>query len=208
MTNYMEIALTPAVLALQEKKGSRGMYGEIADGEHEHPIELAPDELQMITTRDSFYMATVSETGWPYVQHRGGEAGFVKNLDSHTVGWVERSGNRQYLGTGNITATKRVSLIFVDYPTRTRLKLFGKATHHADPDDELIEALGAQNIRSDGAITVEAIGTNWNCPKYLTPRFTESQIRAHTARLENQIAELNAELETLRRPPRARATAD
>lgn len=198
MTNYMEIALTPSVMALQGLKGSRGHYGEVAEGDHEHPIELSPDELEMIATRDSFYLATVSETGWPYVQHRGGDVGFVRQLDAHTIGWAERSGNRQYLGTGNITATGKVAAIFVDYPTRSRLKLYGKATYHADPSAELIEALGATDLRVDGAVTVTAIGTNWNCPKYITPRFTEPQVRAHTARLEDRIERLEAELEALR----------
>lgn len=197
MTNFMEIALTPTIMDLQERKGSRGMYGEVAEGDHEHPITLSDDELEMILTRDSFYMATVSETGWPYVQHRGGDAGFVKQLDSQTIGWVERNGNRQYLGTGNITATEKVAMIFVDYPTRTRLKLFGKAVHHPEPTDELIAALGAENIRNDGAITVTAIGTNWNCPKYITPRFTEPQIRAYTQNLEQEITDLKAQLESL-----------
>ncbi len=198
MTNYMEIALTPAVMALQETKGSRGLYGDVAEGDHEHPIELSADELEMITTRDSFYMATVSETGWPYVQHRGGDAGFVKQLDAHTIGWAERTGNRQYLGTGNITATEKIAAIFVDYPTRSRLKLYGKATYHPDPSDELIAALGATGVRTDGAITVTAVGTNWNCPKYITPRFTEPQVRAYTGRLEDQIAQLQAQLTALR----------
>ncbi len=182
----MEIALTPTIMDLQEKKGSRGLYGDVADGDHEHPIELSDDELQMITTRDSFYMATVSETGWPYVQHRGGEPGFVKRLDAQTIGWAERSGNRQYLGTGNLTATEKVAMIFVDYPTRTRLKVYGKAVHHPEPSDELITALGAEDIRTDGAIVVTAIGTNWNCPKYITPRFTEAQMQGYIGSLHER----------------------
>lgn len=197
MTNFLEIATTPAVLALQDHAGSRGLYGDIVEGDHEHPIELSADEIEMITSRDSFYMATVSETGWPYVQHRGGDIGFVKQLDAQTIGWAERNGNRQYLGTGNITATEKVSMIFVDYPSRTRLKVLGKAVHHREPSDELIAALGAENIRHDGAITVTAMGTNWNCPKFITPRFTEAQIRPHLDELQARIADLEAQLEAV-----------
>jgi len=194
MTNYFEIALTPAIVELQELKGSAHHYGGVIDGDHEHPIELSADELEMILSRDSFYMSTVSETGWPYLQHRGGDAGFVRQLDATTIGWVERSGNRQYIGTGNITATEKVAAIFVDYPSRTRLKLFGKATYHPDPSDELITALGGDGLRTDGAITVQAVATNWNCPKYITPRFTEAQVQGYVGHLQQRVAELEAEL--------------
>jgi len=194
MTNYMEIALTPAIIDIQKQKGSFGHYGDVAEGDHEHPIQLSSDELDMILSRDSFYMASVSETGWPYVQHRGGDVGFVRQISPTTIGWVERSGNRQYLGTGNITATEKVAAIFVDYPTRTRLKLFGKATYHPEPTEELLHGLGGEGLRTDGAITVEAIGTNWNCPKYITPRFTEAQVRGHVDQLNARITELEAEL--------------
>jgi len=198
MTNYMEIALTPTIMDVQKEKGSFGVYGHVAEGDHEHPIELSADELDMIVSRDSFYMATVSETGWPYVQHRGGDAGFVRQVNATTIGWVERSGNRQYLGTGNITATGKIAAIFVDYPTRTRLKLFGKATYHPEPSDELVAALGGEGQRTDGAITVKAIGTNWNCPKYITPRFTEVQVRDHVERLQTRVLKLEAELKEAR----------
>ena len=146
----------------------------------------------------SLYMATVSETGWPYVQHRGGDAGFVSVLDESTIGWVERTGNRQYVGTGNLTDDGRVALILMDYPSRTRLKIWGRATHHPDPSPELLERLGAEGIRADGAITIEVVATAWNCPKYITPRFTEAQVAQVTRPLADRIAELEDELERLR----------
>jgi hypothetical protein len=111
-----------------------------------------------------------------------------------TIGWAERSGNRQYLGSGNITADDRVSAIFVDYPTKTRLKIRGHATYHPDPSPELIDALDAGDLRVDGALTVEIVATDWNCPKYITPRYTVSQIEAGVAPLRERIVELEAQI--------------
>jgi predicted pyridoxine 5'-phosphate oxidase superfamily flavin-nucleotide-binding protein len=194
MTNYFDVAFTPTILDLQEQKGSREIYRDAADGSSAGWHDLDLDEQQMMNSRDSFYLATVGETGWPYVQHRGGDAGFVKLLGAHTIGWLERSGNRQYVGTGNIAANGRIAAIFVDYPTRTRLKIYGQATHHVAASPELVAQLGGDNSRNDGAITIDVVATNWNCPKYLTPRFTQGEIDLATAPLHNRIAELEAEL--------------
>lgn len=192
MTGYFDIAMTPTVLGLQEEKGSpvRDTSGGGTDLGTRH--QLDQQEIEMLTGRDSFYLASVSETGWPYVQHRGGNVGFVKILDDQTIGWAERHGNRQYLGMGNIEADGRVAAIFVDYPGRTRLKLFGRATYHADPAPELLARLDALHERVDGVVTVEVLATDWNCPKYITPRFTEEQLREVTDRFEARIVELEA----------------
>ena len=192
MQNYLDELFTPSVLAVQQHKGSIGRYESGVEG----PVALDTGEISHITSSDSFYIATVSESGWPYVQHKGGDAGFVKVLGTTTIGWAERSGNRQYLGTGNITADDRVSVIFVDYPSRTRLKLRGHATYHPDADSELVTALGADGMRIDGAITVEIVATSWNCPKYITPRYTAAQIEMATAPLHDRIKELEAQLES------------
>lgn len=194
MTDYFDIALTPAILDLQEQKGSRRLYTTPAGASPGEPHELEVAARELISSRDSFYMATVNESGWPYVQHRGGEQGFIKIVDDHTIGWVERNGNRQYIGSGNITANGRVAAIFVDYPTRTRLKLYGHATYHADPSPQLLASLGAEGIRNDGAITVEVLATDWNCPKYITPRYTEEQVEATVDKLQDRIVELEAKL--------------
>ncbi len=188
------MAFTPAVLDLQEERGASGIY----DRHRRHAEELESDEIALITGRNSFYLATVSEEGWPYVQHRGGETGFVKVLGPTSIGWIERSGNRQYLGTGNITANGRVSMIFVDYATRTRLKMFGEATLHTDPSDDLVAALDGESVRNDGAITVEVTATAWNCPKYITPRHDDADVRAAIEHLQNRIAALETENATLR----------
>ena len=194
MTDFFDIAATASVLKVQEEKGSLGMYTSTVGAGPGEPHVISESEADLITSRDSFYMATVGETGWPYVQHRGGDTGFVKVIDDHTIGWVERNGNRQYIGTGNIADNGRVAAIFVDYPSRTRLKVYGRATHHQVASPELLKALGAQNIRNDGAITVELLATNWNCPKYITPRFTQDQVAGAVHQLQDRIAELETEL--------------
>jgi len=147
MSEYFDIAITPTVIDLQRRKGARALPADHTGEGPREPHVLDDSEILMITTRDSFYLASVSETGWPYVQHRGGESGFIKVLDEHTIGWTERNGNRQYLGTGNITANGRVAAILVDYPTRTRLKLYGTATHHPDPSPELLAQLEGEGSR-------------------------------------------------------------
>lgn len=196
MTAYFDLAFTPAVCALQERKGSRVHYAihTEAGPDEEHAHDLDERERELICSRDSFYLASVSETGWPYVQHRGGPPGFVRLLDAHTIGWLERTGNRQYVGTGNISADGRVAAIFMDYPTRARLKLFGRASYHANPAAELLEALSPDGARTDGAVTIEVLATDWNCQKYITPRFTADQVAAEVAALERRIHDLERQL--------------
>jgi len=194
MTDYYEIAHSPAILDLQEQKGSRGLYTQATGTGPAGVHDLEPAEIELLTTRDSFYVATVNESGWPYVQHRGGERSFVKVIDGHTIGWVERKGNRQYLGTGNITTNGRFAAIFVDYPSRTRLKLYGTATYHPEPSAELLTTLDADKLRSDGAVIVEVLATSWNCPKYLTPRYTEEEVKGAIDVLQARIVELETRL--------------
>ncbi len=174
MDSYAAIAFTPSVVSVQHAKGVRGRGATQAD---EAFVSLSPDEIDQITMRDSFYLASVSESGWPYVQHRGGDVGFVKILGERTVGWIERTGNRQYVSAGNIRADGRVAMIFVDYPNRSRLKVYGHATHVAEPSAGFLEALRPDGFRVDGAVTVDVVATDWNCQKYITPRFTIAEIR-------------------------------
>ncbi len=197
MTDVFDIAATPSLIELQHRKGSLGLYTDAAGPGPGAAHTITEQEAELLTSRDSFSLASVGETGWPYVQHRGGEAGFVKIIDDHTIGWVERNGNRQYVGTGNISANGTIAAIFVDHPTRTRLKAYGCATHHPDPSPELLDALGATDVRNDGAVTVELLATAWNCAKHLTPRFTEDQIQIAIRPLQQRIAELEAQLSSL-----------
>ena len=124
---FAVIAFTPAVLAAQEKQGSASSYAKFLSAEAEGGDRLTADEAAFIAERDSFFQATVSETGWPYVQFRGGPAGFLKVLDDKTIAYADYRGNRQYVSVGNLSRDDRVSLILVDYPNRRRLKIWGRA---------------------------------------------------------------------------------
>ena len=192
---FDEIAFTDTVKAVQQEMGSRHAYARRAAGDAAINAELGPTEAAFIAARDSVYMATVSETGWPYVQHRGGPAGFVRVLDETTLGFADFAGNRQYVSVGNLRSDDRVSLFFMDYPNRTRLKIFGRA-RTVDPEDDAV----LQRLRVDGyrarierGLLIAVEGFDWNCPQHITPRFTEADVAHTIAALQARIAELEAE---------------
>ena len=176
---FAKIAFTPSVQAAQARMGSRDAYRSIELGATE-AVELGPYEVEFIGARDSFYQGTVGESGWPYVQHRGGPTGFLKVLDPQTIGYADFSGNRQYISVGNLDGDDRVSLFLMDYPGQRRLKIWGRA-RLIDEDSEpaLVARLESPDYRArverGVVITVEAF--DWNCPKYITPRFTEREVR-------------------------------
>lgn len=196
---FAATAFTPGVKAVQERLGSRRSYARMESGETRND-KLGPGEAGFIAARDSFYMATVSETGWPYMQHRGGPQGFVRVIDDRTLGFADFRGNRQYVSVGNLAANDRVSLFFMDYPNRTRLKLFGRARIVAASDGEALARLAVPGYRAaierGLLITVEAF--DWNCPQHITPRFTLADVELASAGLHRRIAELEAELAQLR----------
>lgn len=176
---FAKIAFTPNVQAAQGRMGSGDAYRSAASGEAE-PVELRPYEIEFIAARDSFYQGTVGENGWPYVQHRGGPTGFLKVLDARTIGYADFSGNRQYISVGNLEGDDRVSLFLMDYPGQRRLKIWGRARLvEEDTEPALIARLESPDYRArverGVVITVEAF--DWNCPKYITPRFTEHEVR-------------------------------
>ncbi len=190
MKNFLELAQTPAVHAVQEAKGSLGLYDTSPS-----PLDgIDADEAAFIAAADSFYMATVNTDGWPYVQHKGGDPGFVTMLDDSTLAWAERSGNRQYLGAGNVADGGRVALIFVDYARRMRLKVLGTARHLAELPDDLAERVNPDRHRTDGAFVVDIEATAWNCPKYITPRVRVDEVRGVVDELRQRIAELETQL--------------
>ena len=148
-------------------------------GERE-AVTLGLSEIEFIRARDSFYQGTVGENGWPYVQHRGGPAGLLKVLDAHTIGYADFTGNRQYISVGNLDGDNRLSLFLMDYPGQRRLKIWGRARLvDENTDPALIARLESPDYRArverGVVITVEAF--DWNCPKYITPRFTEREVR-------------------------------
>ncbi len=184
---FADIAFTNNVKAIQSKLGSRSGYAAM-EGPEDYNNRLGSSELEFVTQRDSFYMASVSETGWPYVQHRGGPQGFVKVLDDRTLGFADYSGNRQYVSVGNFKTDDRVSLFFMDYPNRRRLKIFGRV-HIISPDEiDILSQLEDSHYRAQIergiVITLEAF--DWNCPQFITPRFSEADVNEAMQKLRDE----------------------
>lgn len=204
---FLEIATTPAVKAAQEAQGSRRSYARHEEGEL-HNDRLGEAEAGFIATRDSFYLASVSETGWPYLQHRGGPVGFLRVLDETTLGFADLRGNRQYLSLGNLTADDRLCLFLMDYGRRARLKIFGRARFHdlaAEP--ELARRLIVPGYRAvpERGVTIKIEAFDWNCPQHITQRFTEADIAVAVSSLTSRIAALEAENKALREKAAAQA---
>ncbi len=177
---FSKIAFTAKVKALQEQLGSREAYGSLEQGPVDDP-DLGVYETAFIEARDSFYLGTVSETGWPYVQHRGGPPGFLKVLDPRTLGYADFTGNRQYISTGNLAGDDRVSLFLMDYPHQARLKILGRArVIDEEHESELLARLDNPHYRArvERGIVIRVEGFDWNCPKYITPRYTEAEVAA------------------------------
>ena len=193
---FSDITFTPNVRAMQERMGSRAQY-EGFDLATNRADRLGRMEIEFIGQADHFYQATVGETGWPYVQHRGGPAGFLKVLDPKTVAFADFRGNVQYLSVGNLQKDDRISIIIVDYANRIRLKLIGRVRLVDAADDaELIERLRTPgySARIERAFVITLEGYDWNCPQHITPRFTESEISTMTAPLHAQVKRLKEQL--------------
>jgi uncharacterized protein len=200
---YLEIATSDAVKGLQERLGSRSAYARYESG----PLtssQLGPEEIAFIEATDSFFLASLNESGWPYIQHRGGPPGFLKALGNNQLGFPDFKGNRQYLSFGNILKNPRVSLFLIDYPARARLKIFGHARlvegdNMPDALREIENDPGATTVERALIIQVEAF--HWNCPKYIVPRYTEAQVRTAVDPLVKRIKDLEAELARLSTKP-------
>lgn len=200
-SHFMNVAFTPAVKEAQTLNGSRGPYST-RDGETARDT-LTETETGFIASRDSFYMASVSETGWPYIQHRGGAPGFVKVLSAAQIAFADFRGNRQYVSVGNLSKDDRAALFFMDYPSQTRLKLLGhvRAVNLAD-DPALAAALIDPDYRAkvERAFVIDVEAFDWNCPQHITPRYTLAEIEPAVGALQARIAELEAELAAARQP--------
>jgi uncharacterized protein len=197
---FAEIAFTDTVKSIQSNMGSRKMYTRMEEPSEDYNNLLGPNEAAFISARDSLYMATVSETGWPYVQHRGGPQGFVKILDEKTIAMPDFRGNKQYVSVGNLTKDDRVSLFFMDYANKTRLKLLGRVALVGLDKPDIIEKLQMPDYRGHiergFVITVE--GFDWNCPQHITERYTLPDIEKSVSVLQDRIIELEAQLAELK----------
>ncbi len=196
---FLDLITTPSVRAAQAANGSRDMWEHFKG--HRTFDCFSDNETAFIEARDSFYMATVAENGWPYVQHRGGPPGFLKVLDEKTLGFADFRGNRQYISLGNIAADDRVALILVDYPNRARLKILA----HMEARDLAAEPVLADRLALPGyegkperAFLLHLETFDWNCPQHITPRFTLADIEPAVSSLRSRIAGLEAENQRLR----------
>jgi len=190
---FMQLVLTPAVQAAQARYF--GKHQAAAAAPERDPF--TDDEAAFIARRDSFYMATTNSDGWPYLQHRGGPAGFLRVLGPHQLGFADFKVNRQMLTTGNLDGNDRVALFLMDYPNRERLKILGHAQvldarEHPALADQLTPT---PELRSkiERLFLIEVVSFDWNCPQYITPRFTEAEVEQAVAPLKAQIAELEAQ---------------
>ena len=186
---FLELLVTPSVAKAQQHYfgAAQVMPGGVPRD------ALTEDEAQFISARDSFYMSTVSESGWPYMQHRGGKPGFLHVVSPTTLAFADYKGNRQMLSTGNLTVNDRVCLFLMDYSQRTRLKILGHArVEDAREHPELVAKFSEPDVRRivERVFLIEVVSFDWNCPKYITPRYTVAEIEALVAPLKQRIAEL------------------
>ena len=199
---FQELAFTPLVKQEQEKHGSRSQYqrayehGKAGDA-------LGPQEQAFIAARDSFYMASVSETGWPYVQHRGGPPGFLHVLEPKLLGFADLRGNLQYVSLGNLEHDSRVALFLMDYPHQTRLKILGRVEIH-EGDTRAAELLPQLATSEKGAVPERIIlihveAFDWNCPQHITPRYTLEELQASLEPVRKRLEALESENAKLRR---------
>ena len=190
---FLEIYFTPKVLTAQQHYFGRSQ--NIPPQPEVDP--LSDEERVFIEARDSFYMATVSENGWPYVQHRGGRPGFLRVVSPTQLAFADYKGNRQMLSTGNLADSDRVALFLMDYPRRERLKILGHArVVDARQNSELVAQCAEPEARGlvERVFLIDVVSFDWNCPKYITPRYTEAELEQAVAPLKARIAELEAHL--------------
>jgi len=177
--NFTKFAFTESVKRAQTRYGTRQSYAGMETAGDRY--RLTEREAGFLQSRDSFYMATVGENGWPYVQFRGGPRGFLKVLDDATLGYADFRGNGQYISTGNIEASKKASLILMDYPNRQRLKVWAEtAIIEAEQDVELARRLEMPDYeaRIERLVILKIQAYDWNCPQHITPRYTEEEFQA------------------------------
>lgn len=196
---FLDIATTPSVRAVQDEMGSGAHWSDFK-GDRAFD-RFAENEASFIAARDSFYMASVSETGWPYVQHRGGPAGFLKVIDDRTLAFADYRGNRQYISAGNIRADGRSCLFLMDYARRSRLKIYARSEILGLDDDPELTSLvvtPAYRAKVERIVRLRLAAFDWNCPQHIVPRFTEAEIARAVGPLRDRLAELETENAALR----------
>ncbi len=193
---FLRTLFGPGARALQAAAGSRTAYARMEAGAGD--VDLLTDgEAAFIAARDSFYMASITESGWPYVQHRGGPAGFLRRIAGNRIGFADYPGNRQYLSTANVAADDRIALFLMDYPGRRRLKLIGHARISTHPADIAALIVTDQPVAPERAFVIEVTGFDWNCPQHITPRYDEAAMRRSTRPLMDELARLRARVAEL-----------
>jgi predicted pyridoxine 5'-phosphate oxidase superfamily flavin-nucleotide-binding protein len=198
--SFGSLVFTPAVKALQERYGSRKQYASL-ERQSDTPARLGPEEREYLAERDTFYIASIGATGWPYVQHRGGPKGFLKVIDDRTIAFADFRGNKQYISTGNLTTNDRVALILVDYPRQLRLKILGHVEiFEGERAKEWLAKVRDPEYKATTervyVIRVEAF--DWNCQRHIVPRFSEEEIRDVLEPAERQMEKLQEENKELR----------
>ena len=177
--NFGSLVFTPVIKALQERYGSRRQYARLEQKGEISADRLGMDESAFIAERDSFYMASIGSTGWPYIQHRGGPKGFLKVIDETTIAFADFSGNKQYISAGNVKTDDRVALILVDYPAQTRLKILGRAqTLEGERAKEWLDRVRDPGYKAtiERVFVIRVEAFDWNCQQHITPRYTATEI--------------------------------
>jgi len=199
--NFASIGFSTAARQLQEKYGSRQSYARM---EKDSYVDgLTEKETDFIAERDSFYIASIGENGFPYIQHRGGPKGFLKVLDNKRLGFIDFKGNMQYITAGNLATNNKIALIMVDYPSRTRLKIFARAgMAELAGHQELYNALNLEDykFRPESMMVLHIEAYDWNCPQHIVPRYTVEEIEKALAPQRAYIAKLEAEIKVLKSP--------
>src|SRR5262245_3229435 len=198
-SRFFDIAAPPSVRAVEAELGADRIWEDLKG--HREFDHFTENEAAFIADRDSFYMATVSETGWPYVQHRGGPPGFLKVVDEKTLAFADYRGNRQYISVGNLAGDDRASLILMDYAGGARLKIYARVEAVAlDADPALARLVADPGYRAkpERILLLHLMAFDWNCPQHITPRFTEAEISEAVQQLRERLATLAAENAQLR----------
>ncbi|WHP33610.1 pyridoxamine 5'-phosphate oxidase family protein [Trabulsiella odontotermitis] len=196
---FLDIAMTPDVMDVQHEMGSDALWQHPRPGRTSD--RFTASEEAMIASRDSFYMATVSQSGWPYLQHRGGPAGFLRMIDDQTLAMADFSGNRQYITSGNLRGSDRACLFLMDYPRRARLKIYATVEVFApEAAPELLAQVTLPDYRAriERVYLFHLMAFDWNCPQHITPRYTTQQVAEYSQTLQTRIAELEHENQQLK----------